>query len=83
LGGDSLKAAQVIVLIQHEFGKELPFATLLRTPTIAGIAAVLDSAQSTDGVTVSEFDTVLTLQPLGWLTRYSASHPPCNRSGGE
>jgi thioesterase domain-containing protein/acyl carrier protein len=67
LGGDSLKAARLIVLIQHEFGKELPFATLLRAPTIANIAAVLDGDESTVGGTAFEFETVLSLQPHGSL----------------
>ena len=33
LGGDSLRAAQLILLIQQQFGREFPFATLLRAPT--------------------------------------------------
>jgi amino acid adenylation domain-containing protein len=65
LGGDSLKAVQLIMLIQEQFGKELSFATLLRAPSIARIAAILDAGvcESDD----SAWDAVLPLQPEGWL----------------
>ena len=68
LGGDSLRAAQLIVLIQEQFGRELAFATLLRAPTVARIAAILYGAESTADETFSEWDAVLPLQPEGWLT---------------
>jgi thioesterase domain-containing protein/acyl carrier protein len=68
LGGDSLRAAQLIVLIQEQFGRELAFRTLLRAPTVARIAAILDGGESTADETFSEWDAVLPLQPEGWLT---------------
>lgn len=43
-GGDSLRATQLVVRIQREFGKDLPFALFLRAPTIAQIARVLDGS---------------------------------------
>ncbi len=67
LGGDSLKAAQLITLIHHEFGQQLPFASLLGAPTIARIAAVLDGSGCA-ACDVAEWDTVLSLQPHGSLT---------------
>ncbi|MBI5085369.1 MAG: amino acid adenylation domain-containing protein [Acidobacteria bacterium] len=42
LGGDSLRATRLIVLIQKAFGKELPLAVLLRNPTIGRLATLLD-----------------------------------------
>ncbi len=43
-GGDSLGATQVVMRIQREFGKEIPFAFFLSAPTIAQIALALDGA---------------------------------------
>ena len=65
LGGDSLKAAQVIMLIHQHLGQELPFTTLLRAPTIARIAAILDSGERSTPDGVSELDALLPLQPHG------------------
>jgi amino acid adenylation domain-containing protein len=65
LGGDSLKAAQVIMLIHQHLGQELPFTTLLRAPTIARIAALLDSGERPTSEGVSELDALLPLQPHG------------------
>ncbi len=67
LGGDSMKAAQLIMLIRQQFGLELSFETLLRGPTIARIAAVLDNADSS-ACTNLEWNSVLPLQPNGSLT---------------
>jgi amino acid adenylation domain-containing protein len=66
LGGDSLKAVQLILLIQEQFGQELPFATLLRAPSIARIAAILDAGVCESDDTA--WDAVLPLQPEGWFT---------------
>ena len=66
LGGDSLKAVQLIMLIQEQFGKELPFATLLRAPSIARIAAILDAGVCESDETA--WEAVLPLQPEGWFT---------------
>jgi len=54
-GGDSLRATQLVVRIQKEFGKDLPFALFLRGPTIAQVARALDGGGSgaPDGETPS------------------------------
>jgi amino acid adenylation domain-containing protein len=41
-GGDSLRATQLVVRMQREFGQEFPFTLFLRAPTIAQTAQVLD-----------------------------------------
>jgi thioesterase domain-containing protein len=41
-GGDSLRAARLLTLVQREFGRELPLASFLRAPTIAGMALQLE-----------------------------------------
>ncbi|HEV2854487.1 MAG TPA: AMP-binding protein, partial [Thermoanaerobaculia bacterium] len=45
LGGDSLKAAQLLARVQDAFGTDLPLDALFVTPTIAGLAAVLEHGQ--------------------------------------
>lgn len=42
LGGDSLRATRLITLIYREFGRELPLAAVLRSPTIARLASALE-----------------------------------------
>lgn len=46
LGGDSLLATRLAVLVREEFGVEMPLAQMLRTPTIEAIAAYVDDAQT-------------------------------------
>ncbi|HEV2856372.1 MAG TPA: AMP-binding protein, partial [Thermoanaerobaculia bacterium] len=45
LGGDSLKAAQLLARVQDAFGTDLPLDALFVTPTIAGLAMVLEHGQ--------------------------------------
>jgi amino acid adenylation domain-containing protein len=40
-GGHSLLAAKMLLDVQHKFGRALPLATLLKTPTVRELAAVL------------------------------------------
>ena len=42
IGGDSVRAAELLALIHRELGFELPMAAFLRVPTIAGLAAAAD-----------------------------------------
>jgi acyl carrier protein len=44
LGGDSLLAAELQIEIELAFGVEVPATTLFRTPTIADLAQVVESA---------------------------------------
>ncbi len=43
LGGDSLRATQLLARVQESFGVDLPIDALFAAPTIAGLAAVLES----------------------------------------
>ncbi len=42
-GGDSLRATRLLVLIQREFGVELPMSVLFRAPTVPALAAYLET----------------------------------------
>ncbi|GAA2460534.1 hypothetical protein GCM10010405_51120 [Streptomyces macrosporus] len=44
LGGDSLLATRIVALAQARWGHRVPFGTFLRTPTPAGLAAVLEES---------------------------------------
>ncbi len=46
LGGHSLLAARIISQLRDRFQQEIPIDTLFKTPTIAGIATVVDSQTS-------------------------------------
>ena len=61
LGGDSLRATRLITLIQRDLRKEIPFALLLRAPTVALLATALDA-----GETTGPFPPALvSIQPFG------------------
>jgi amino acid adenylation domain-containing protein len=75
LGGDSLRAAQLILLIQQQFGREFPFATLLRAPTIQRVAAILDSGESESADTAAGWDAVFPLQIQGSLPPFFCLSP--------
>lgn len=61
LGGDSLRATRLITLIQRDLQKEIPFALLLRAPTVALLATALDA-----GETAGPFPPALvSIQPYG------------------
>ncbi|MDX2240605.1 MAG: enterobactin synthase subunit F [Leptolyngbyaceae cyanobacterium bins.302] len=48
VGGDSLQAVTLMMLIEQEFGKNLPLSTLLTEPTIEQLAAVLKQSKQSD-----------------------------------
>ena len=59
-GGDSLSGAELFVAIGQTFGKEIPFASLFRATTVAGIATLLEE----DGPT-GTLDRLLPLKAGG------------------
>jgi acyl-CoA synthetase (AMP-forming)/AMP-acid ligase II/aryl carrier-like protein len=48
LGGDSIRATQVISRVREAMQTELSFSTLFETPTVAGLAPFLERAMPTD-----------------------------------
>jgi amino acid adenylation domain-containing protein len=46
LGGDSLKAVSLGLLIQKAFGKEIPVSEFFRNPTIAGLSKYISGTES-------------------------------------
>jgi acyl carrier protein len=47
LGGDSLAATRLILLLEKHFGQEVPLAALVRAPTPAAMAAFLSGVRGT------------------------------------
>jgi amino acid adenylation domain-containing protein len=65
LGGDSLAATRLIVLIEKHLGRELPLAALMRAPTPTRMAALLEnSTAGTPGMAYAE-GPFLALKPSG------------------
>ncbi|MCI0392288.1 MAG: amino acid adenylation domain-containing protein [Acidobacteria bacterium] len=54
LGGHSLKATQVINRVRESFQLELPLSRLFESPTIAGLAQVIDQSLSAGGAEISK-----------------------------
>jgi amino acid adenylation domain-containing protein len=81
-GGDSLRAAELLALINREFSLELPMAALLRAPTLAGLASALDGhetqAAPAAGVVVLSFNESGARLPLFCISSV-ADDPQCFR----
>lgn len=60
LGGHSLLAAQLVVQVEAKLGKSLPLNALVRTPTIEGMAKMLNRADLK-----STLSSLVPLQPKG------------------
>ncbi len=70
LGGYSFVAMRLMAQIQHEFGKTLPLATLLESPTIEHLANLLRSSQDTQ-----TSSPLIAIQPNGNLPPFFCIHP--------
>ncbi len=46
LGGHSLLAVQILTGIENQFGKKLPIATLLQSPTITALAEIIEQVDA-------------------------------------
>jgi thioesterase domain-containing protein/acyl carrier protein len=65
LGGDSLRASQLLLLIQEKFGREIPLSTLLRAPVLARLAAIVENVG--DENLSAHASALVHLQPQGGL----------------
>ena len=60
LGGDSLSALHLLAEVEDRFGRRLPLDTLFTAPTLAGQAAVIDSARAEPAAS-----TLIPIRPTG------------------
>jgi enterobactin synthetase component F len=70
LGGDSLSGTELFMAITEKFSQEIPFASLFRTSTIAGLAALLDEKNADDPL-----ETLLPLKTDGSKAPLFCIHP--------
>ncbi|HEY0607044.1 MAG TPA: amino acid adenylation domain-containing protein [Herpetosiphonaceae bacterium] len=70
LGGHSLLAVRAMAEIRHRFGRSLPVATLLQSPTIARLAAHLRAHMPPE-----EWSPLVPLQPQGSQRPLFLIHP--------
>jgi thioesterase domain-containing protein len=68
LGGHSLIAVRLFALMETEFGRRLPLATLFRAPTVAQLAAMLDTESG------SASSSLVPIQPSGSLPPFFCVH---------
>jgi len=68
LGGHSLIAVRLFAAMETEFGKRLPLATLFRAPTVAQLAAMLDTESG------SVWSSLVPIQPSGSLPPFFCVH---------
>jgi thioesterase domain-containing protein len=67
LGGHSLLAVEVVVAIEQSRGVVVPLAQLFETPTIAGLAAVIDGTDSAASGPIALRRGDDTLTPVFWV----------------
>ncbi|MGB1129099.1 MAG: AMP-binding protein, partial [Haloferula sp.] len=49
LGGDSISALQMFAQVYRQFGRRMPVSTIIETPSLKGIAGILDDSKPIDG----------------------------------
>jgi thioesterase domain-containing protein/acyl carrier protein len=64
LGGHSLIAVRLFALMEQEFGQRLPLATLFRAPTVAQLAAMLDTEPGAASSSLVAIQTAGSLAPF-------------------
>lgn len=72
LGADSLTAARLFARIQRELDCELPLAPVLAAPTVAELAALIESTQTSRGP--ERFRSLVRIQPNGIRPPFFAVH---------
>ncbi|HEX8472999.1 MAG TPA: amino acid adenylation domain-containing protein [Pyrinomonadaceae bacterium] len=68
-GGDSLLAVRLFIRVEEAFGKNLPLATLIQTPTIEGLADVLRGENRTPS-----WSSLVPIQPVGTKPPFFCVH---------
>jgi amino acid adenylation domain-containing protein len=68
LGGHSLIAVRLFALMEKEFGRRLPLATLFRAPTVAQLGAILETQSAAGG------SSLVPIQPSGSRSPFFCVH---------
>ncbi|MDF0730621.1 amino acid adenylation domain-containing protein, partial [Pseudomonas entomophila] len=88
LGGDSMHAVKLMVLVRQQLGTELAMAELFANPTLAGVAATIEAAgpSSLPAITAGEREAVMPLsfaqQRLWFLAQMEGGSAAYHVPGG-
>jgi amino acid adenylation domain-containing protein len=73
LGGDSLAATEIAVAIEQELGLDVPVGVLARGPTVARLAAALETGEGVAGVEVVPLRPGGTGRPIVFLPDHAGN----------